>query len=55
MTARPSNSLARDAALLRLGADLQFLPQAAIGIACSGQLATNANDQSGKGNFTWRF
>jgi hypothetical protein len=34
---------------------LQFLPQALIGIAYSGQLARNANDQSVKGNFTWRF
>jgi outer membrane autotransporter protein len=55
MTARSSNSFVHDAALVQLGADLQFLPQASIGIAYSGQLAATANDQSVKGNFTWRF
>ena len=50
-----SAPLARDAALVQIGADLQVSPQASIGIAYSGQLAANANDQSVKGNFTWRF
>ena len=47
--------LARDAALLQIGADLRILPQATIGINYSGQVAGNANDQSVKGTFTWQF
>jgi outer membrane autotransporter protein len=47
--------LARDAALVQVGADLRFLPQASIGLNYSGQLARNADDQSLKGTFTWRF
>ncbi len=47
--------LARDAAIIEVGANLHFLPQASVGISYSGQLASSANDQSVKGTFLWQF
>jgi outer membrane autotransporter protein len=47
--------IARDAALIEAGGDLQLSAQTKIGIYYAGQLATNAQDHSVKGNFTWRF
>jgi outer membrane autotransporter protein len=47
--------IARDAALIEAGSDLQLSAQTKIGIFYAGQLATNAQDHSVKGNFTWRF
>jgi outer membrane autotransporter protein len=47
--------LARDAALVEAGADLQITRQAKIGLSYSGQLANSIQDHSVKGNFTWRF
>ncbi|MBV8111234.1 MAG: autotransporter domain-containing protein, partial [Hyphomicrobiales bacterium] len=47
--------IARDAALVEAGGDLQVSAQATVGIFYAGQLATNAQDHSVKGNFTWRF
>jgi outer membrane autotransporter protein len=47
--------IARDAALIEAGGDLQLSAQTKIGIFYVGQLATNAQDHSIKGNFTWRF
>jgi outer membrane autotransporter protein len=47
--------LARDAALVEAGADLQITGQAKIGLSYMGQLANGIRDHSFKGNFTWRF
>ena len=47
--------LARDAALVEAGGDLQLTAQAKIGVSYAGQLANSAHDHSVKGNFTWRF
>jgi outer membrane autotransporter protein len=47
--------IARDAALIEAGGDLQLSAQTKVGIFYVGQLATNAQDHSVKGNFTWRF
>jgi outer membrane autotransporter protein len=47
--------IARDAALIEAGGDLQLSTQTKVGIFYVGQLATNAQDHSVKGNFTWRF
>ena len=47
--------LARDAALVEAGADLQITSQAKIGLSYAGQLAHSIQDHSVKGNFTWRF
>jgi fibronectin-binding autotransporter adhesin len=47
--------LARDAALIEAGGDLQLSAQAKVGVAYAGQLANSAHDHSVKGNFTWRF
>jgi outer membrane autotransporter protein len=47
--------IARDAALLDAGFDLPVAPRATLGIAYSGQLAANAQDNAVKGNFTWKF
>jgi outer membrane autotransporter protein len=47
--------IARDAALVEAGADLQLSAQTKIGAFYAGQLATTARDHSVKGNFTWRF
>ena len=47
--------LARDAALVEAGADLQITSQAKIGLSYAGQLADSIQDHSVKGNFTWRF
>jgi outer membrane autotransporter protein len=47
--------IARDAALIEAGTDLQLSAQTKVGIFYAGQLATNAQDHSVKGNFTWRF
>jgi outer membrane autotransporter protein len=47
--------IARDAALVEAGGDLQLTAQAKIGVSYAGQLANTAHDHSVKGNFTWRF
>jgi len=47
--------LARDAALIEAGGDLQLTAQAKVGVSYAGQLANSAHDHSVKGNFTWRF
>jgi autotransporter-associated beta strand protein len=47
--------IARDAALVEAGGDLHLSLQTKLGIFYVGQLATNAQDHSVKGNFTWRF
>jgi fibronectin-binding autotransporter adhesin len=47
--------LARDAALIEAGGDLQLTAQARVGASYAGQLANSAHDHSVKGNFTWRF
>jgi outer membrane autotransporter protein len=47
--------IARDAALVEAGSDLQLAAQAKIGVSYAGQLANSAHDHSVKGNFTWRF
>ena len=47
--------IARDAALVEAGGDLQLGPQTKIGVAYFGQVASNARDHSVKGNFSWRF
>ena len=47
--------IARDAALVEAGGDLQLSAQTKVGVFYAGQLATNARDHSVKGNFTWRF
>ena len=52
---RTSAPLARDAAVLEAGSDLQLSAQAKVGISYAGQLAHSAHDHSVKGNFTWRF
>jgi outer membrane autotransporter protein len=47
--------VARDAALIEAGGDLQLSAQAKVGVSYAGQLANSAHDHSVKGNFTWRF
>jgi fibronectin-binding autotransporter adhesin len=47
--------LARDAALVEAGADVRLTPHATIGISYVGQHASSAQDNSAKGNFTWKF
>jgi subtilase-type serine protease len=47
--------IARDAALVEAGGDLQLTALAKIGVSYAGQLANRAHDHSVKGNFTWRF
>jgi subtilase-type serine protease len=47
--------IARDAALVEAGGDLQLTAQAKIGVSYAGQLANSAHDHSVRGNFTWRF
>ena len=47
--------IARDAALVEAGGDLQLTAQAKVGVSYAGQLANSAHDHSVKGNFTWRF
>jgi outer membrane autotransporter protein len=47
--------IARDAALVEAGGDLQLGPQTKVGVAYVGQLANNARDHSVKANFSWRF
>jgi len=47
--------IARDAALVEAGSDLQLGPQTKVGVAYFGQLANNARDHSVKANFSWRF
>src|SRR6516162_1691622 len=47
--------IARDAALVEAGGDLQLAPQTKVGVSYFGQLANNARDHSVKANFSWRF
>jgi outer membrane autotransporter protein len=47
--------LARDAALVEAGLDLQITVQARVGVSYAGQLASSAHDNAVKGNFTWKF
>jgi outer membrane autotransporter protein len=51
----PGVPLARDAALVEAGLDLQITAQARVGVFYAGQLANSAHDNAVKGNFTWRF
>jgi outer membrane autotransporter protein len=47
--------LARDAALVDAGADLQLTPRATLGVSYLGQLAAGAQDHAMKGTFTLKF
>jgi len=47
--------IARDAALVEAGGDLQLTVQTKVGLAYVGQLASTAQDHSVKANFSWRF
>jgi outer membrane autotransporter protein len=47
--------IAQDAALLELGIDLRLSERASIGIGYTGQFAAGAQDQSVRGNFTFKF
>jgi outer membrane autotransporter protein len=47
--------LARDAAIVESGFDLQLSPRAKIGLSYFGELATHLNDHAVKGKFTWNF
>ena len=47
--------IAQDAALLELGIDVRLSERASIGIGYTGQFAAGAQDQSVRGNFTFRF
>jgi fibronectin-binding autotransporter adhesin len=47
--------IARDAAIIEAGGDLQLTPQAKVAVSYAGQLADHARDHSVKGNLTWRF
>jgi outer membrane autotransporter protein len=47
--------LARDAALVEVGIDLQITAQAKVGVSYVGQLANRAQDNAVTGSFTWRF
>src|SRR5262245_35988799 len=47
--------IARDAALVDAGGDLQLNAQMKVGVAYFGQIASNARDHSVKANFSWRF
>jgi outer membrane autotransporter protein len=47
--------LARDAALVEAGVDLEITGNAKVGVSYAGQLSNSVQDHSVKGNFTWRF
>ena len=47
--------IAQDAALLELGIDVRLSERASIGIGYTGQFAAGSQDQSVRGNFTFRF
>ena len=47
--------IARDAALLELGIDLQLSERASVGLGYTGQFAAGSQDQSVRGNFTFKF
>lgn len=47
--------IARDAALVSAGADVRINSRATLGIGYSGDLASNAVDNSVKGTFSWKF
>jgi hypothetical protein len=47
--------IARDAALVEAGGDLQLTAQAKVGVSYAGQLANSAHDHSVKGNFPGVF
>ncbi|WP_454624929.1 autotransporter outer membrane beta-barrel domain-containing protein [Bradyrhizobium cenepequi] len=47
--------LARDAALVESGVDLNITPNATIGVSYVGQLSGRVNDHAVKGNLSWRF
>jgi outer membrane autotransporter protein len=47
--------LARDSALVQVGADLQINRQASFGAFYSGELAGSAQDHSVNGRFVWRY
>lgn len=47
--------LARDAALLDAGLDVQVTRQATLGVSYLSQLADHLQDNAVKGNFRWRF
>jgi autotransporter-associated beta strand protein len=47
--------LARDALYAEAGVDLALNAHASIGISYTGQIASNARDNAGKGRFSWKF
>ena len=47
--------IARDAALLELGIDLRLSERASVGLGYTGQFAAGSQDQSVRGNFTFKF
>ena len=47
--------IAQDAALLELGVDLRLSDRASLGIGYTGQFAAGSQDQSVRGNVTFRF
>jgi outer membrane autotransporter protein len=47
--------IAKDSALLETGFDIDLTSSAKLGLAYSGQLASDAQDHAVKGNFLWKF
>jgi outer membrane autotransporter protein len=47
--------LARDTALLESGLDLRLAPQARVGLSYSAQIGSHVQNNSVRGNLTWRF
>lgn len=47
--------IARDAAIIETGLDLNLTPAATLGISYSGQFAPSASDQSVRANLSVRF
>lgn len=47
--------IAKNAAVVEAGLDLNLTPQATLGISYGGQFGSRLSDQSLKGNFTWKF
>ena len=47
--------IAKNAAIVEAGLDLNLTPQATLGISYGGQFGSRLTDQSIRGNFTWKF
>jgi outer membrane autotransporter protein len=47
--------IAKDSALVETGFDIDLTSSAKLGLAYSGQLASDAQDHAVKGNFLWKF